>query len=41
MDLSPAALLKLNSAKVNGEVSKITKKGICAIYFHFFGCTFK
>ena len=30
MDMAPAALLKLNSEKVSGDMSKLTKKQICA-----------
>ena len=36
MDLAPAALTKLNSEKVNGDVSKLTKRDICAISLRFF-----
>ena len=41
MDLAPAALLKLNCDKLNGDVSKMTKKKICAISFRFFGRLYK
>ena len=41
LDLAPAALVKLNSDKVNGDVSKLTKKEICAVSFRFFGCLVK
>jgi len=33
MDFAPAALAKLDSDKVNGNVSKLTKKEICAVSF--------
>ena len=38
MDFAPAALATLDSDKVNGDVSKLTKKEICAGSFRFFGC---
>jgi hypothetical protein len=41
MDLAPASLVKLNSEKVNGDVIKLSKKGICAIPFRFFGCMYQ
>ena len=41
MDFAPAALAKLDSDKVNGDVSKLTKKEICAVSFRFFGCLVK
>ena len=41
MDFAPAALAKLDSDKVNGDVSKLTKKEICAFSFRFFGCLVK
>jgi hypothetical protein len=41
MDLAPASLVKLNSEKVNGDVTKLSKKEICAIPFRFFGCMYK
>ena len=41
MDMAPAALLKLNSEKVNGDMSKLTKKQICAISFRYFGSLVK
>ena len=36
VDLAPASLLKLNSEKVNGDVTKLSKKEICAVSFRFF-----
>jgi hypothetical protein len=41
MDLAPASLVKLNSEKVNGDVTKLSKKKICAVSFRFFGCMYK
>ena len=41
MDFAPAALATLDSDKVNGDVSKLTKKEICAVSFRFFGCLVK
>ena len=41
MDLAPASLVKLNSEKVNGDLTKLSKKEICAISFRFFGCMYK
>ena len=41
MDLAPASLVKLNSEKVNGDLTKLSKKEICAIFFRFFGCMYK
>jgi hypothetical protein len=41
MDLAPVSLVKLNSEKVNGDVTKLSKKEICAISFRFFGCMYK
>ena len=41
MDLAPASLVKLDSEKVNGDVTKLSKKGICAVSFRFFGCMYK
>ena len=40
MDLAPAALVKLN-ANAMGDVSKLTKKRICAIFFRYFGTLYK
>ena len=34
-------MVKLNSEKVNGGMTKLTKKEICAISFRFFGCMYK
>jgi hypothetical protein len=41
MGLVPASLVKLNSEKVNGDVTKLSKKEICAVSFRFFGCMYK
>ena len=41
MDLAPASLVKLNSEKVNGDLTKLSKKEICAISFRYFGCMYK
>ena len=41
MDLAPCALAKLNSDKLNGDVSKLTKKEICALSFRYFGALHK
>jgi hypothetical protein len=41
MDLAPAALVKLNSEKLMGDVSKLTIKEICALSFSFFGTLYK
>ena len=41
MDMAPASLLKLNSEKVNGDMSKLKKKEICAISFRYFGSLMK
>jgi hypothetical protein len=41
MDLAPASLVKLNSEKVNGDLTELSKKEIRAISFHFFGCMYK
>ena len=41
MDLAPASLVKLSSEKVNGDVTQLSKKKICAISFRFFGCMCK
>ena len=38
---APASLLKLYSKKVHGDISKLTKKEICAISLHYFGCRYK
>jgi len=38
---APASLLKLYSKKVHGDVSKLTKKEICAIALHYFGRRYK
>ena len=35
MDLAPAALVKLNSDKLSGDVTKLTRKEICALSFRF------
>jgi hypothetical protein len=40
MDLAPASLVKLNSEKVNGDLTKLSKE-ICAISFCFFVCMYK
>ena len=40
MDVVPAALVKLN-ANAMGDVSKLTKKEICAISFRYFGTLYK
>jgi hypothetical protein len=34
-------LVKLNSEKVNGDVTELSKKEIFAISFRFFGCMYK
>jgi hypothetical protein len=34
-------LVKLNSEKVNGDLTKPSKKEICAISFRYFGCMYK
>jgi hypothetical protein len=41
MDLAPASLVKLNCEKVNGDVTKLSKKEIFAISFRFFGCMYE
>jgi hypothetical protein len=41
MDLAPASLVKLNSEKVNGGVTKLSNKEILSISFRFFDCMFK
>jgi hypothetical protein len=41
MDLAPASLVKLNSERVNGDVTKLSKKETCTISFRFFGCMYK
>ena len=41
MDLAPASLVKLNSEKVNGDLTKLSKKEICATFFRNFGCMYK
>ena len=41
IDLAPASLVKLNSEKVNGDLTKLSKKEICAISFRYFGCMYK
>jgi hypothetical protein len=41
IDLAPASLVKLNSKKVNGGVTKLSKKEIYAISFRYFGCMYK
>jgi hypothetical protein len=41
IDLAPASLVKLNSENMNGYLTKISKKGICAISFRYFGCIYK
>jgi hypothetical protein len=41
IDLAPASLVKLNSEKVNGDVTKLSKKEIFAISFCFFGRMYK
>jgi hypothetical protein len=41
MDLAPASLVKLNSEKVNGDVTKLSKKGFARSPFDFFGCMYK
>jgi hypothetical protein len=41
IDLAPASLVKLNSEKVNGDLTKLAKKDICAISFRFLGCMYK
>ena len=41
MDLAPASLVTLNSEKVYGYVTKLSKKDIFAISFRFFGCMYK
>ena len=33
--------MKLNSEKVNGDVTKLSKKEICEISFRYFGCMYK
>jgi hypothetical protein len=38
IDFAPASLVKLNSEKVNGDLTKLSKKEICAISFRYFGC---
>jgi len=41
MDMAPASLLKLNSEKVNGDMSKLKKKEICTIFFRYSGSLVK
>ena len=41
MDLAPAALVKLNSDKLSGDVTKLTRKEICALSFRYFGTMYK
>ena len=35
------SLVKLNSEKMNGDLTKLSKKEICTISFRYFGCTYK
>jgi hypothetical protein len=41
MDLAPSALVKLQSDKLNGDASKLTKKEICSLSFRYFGVLHK
>jgi hypothetical protein len=41
IDFAPASLVKLNSEKVNGDLTKLSKKEICATFFRNFGCMYK
>jgi hypothetical protein len=41
IDLAPASLVKLNSEKVNGDLTELSKKEICAISFCYFGFMYK
>ena len=41
MDMAPVSLLKLNSEKANGDMSKPKKKEVCAISFRYFGSLVK
>ena len=40
-DRPRASLVKLNSEKVKGDLTKLSKKEICAISFRYFGCMYK
>ena len=41
LDLAPASLQKLLGEKLKGDVTKLTKKEICAISFRYFGTIYK
>jgi ribosomal protein L12E/L44/L45/RPP1/RPP2 len=41
LDLSPATLVKFHGEKIMGDVSKLTKKEICALSFRYFGTMYK
>ena len=41
LDLAPASLQKVLGEKLKGDVTKLTKKEICAIYFRHFGAMHK
>ena len=41
LDLAPASLQKLLGEKLKGDVTKLTKKEICAISFRHFGTMYK